>query len=297
MFVSIIIPCYNQAEFIEETLLSVFNQEHNQWECLLIDDGSTDNTAEIVKKWVEKDNRFQYYKKENNGVSAARNFGLQKAKGEFIQFLDSDDLLAPNKIALSLKSIQEQDVDIVCTNYFMFSKSITKTRPPFSQLGKFEFNYYNLARYWNDGFTVPIHCWFFKATLLENIDFPEGVTAQEDWVMWLRIFQNSPKTYFIGKHLAFYRINPHGRTTTGSFFIETLQAIDYMKHYLKEADHKMLYEAVITRYNNGMLYWKSQQIALKKSNTYQFGLFCKKSLRRIGLLSLAKKLFQSIKKQ
>lgn len=296
MFVSIIIPCYNQAEFIEETLLSVFNQEHKQWECLLIDDGSTDNTADIFKKWTGKDNRFCYYKKDNNGVSATRNFGLRKAKGEFIQFLDSDDLLAADKISLSLKSIHEHEVDIVCTNYLMFSKSIANTRPPFSQLEKFEFNFYNLARYWNDGFTVPIHCWLFKAALLENVQFPEGLSAQEDWVMWLRIFQNSPKTYFISKHLAFYRINPNGRTNTGSFFKETLQAIDYMKHYANDTDHQMLYEAVIMRYNSGMLYWKNRQIALKKSNTYQFGLLCKIFLKKIGLLGLGKKLFQFTKK-
>lgn len=295
MFVSIIIPCYNQSEFIEETLLSVFNQEHTQWECLLIDDGSTDNTAAIIKKWVEKDNRFCYYKKENKGVSEARNFGLQKAKGDFIQFLDSDDLIASDKLSVSISAIQEYEVDIVCSNYLMFSESINNTRSPFSQLEKFEFNFYNLARYWNDGFTVPIHCWFFRAALLKNIQFPEGITAQEDWVMWLRIFQNSPKTYYIPTPLAFYRINPNGRSNTGGLFNETLQAMNYMKHYISDADFQILYEAVITRYNSRMLYWRNRQITLKKSNTYQFGLFCKIFLRKIGLLPLAKKLFEQTK--
>ena len=295
MFVSIIIPCYNQAEFIEETLFSVFNQEFTQWECLLIYDGSNDDTAEIIKKWLEKDNRFSYFKKENKGVSAARNFGIQKAKGDFIQFLDSDDLLAADKLSVSIEAIQMHQVDIVCSNYLMFIKSIAITLPPFSQLEKFDFTLYNLARYWNDGFTVPIHCWFFKASLLEDIQFPEGLTAQEDWVTWLRIFQKAPKTQYISKPLAFYRTNPNGRTNTSYIFEETLQAINYMKHYLNDADFQMLYEAVIMRYNNGMLYWKNRQFGLKKSNTYQFGLFCKKLLRKIGLLPLGKKLFQLVK--
>lgn len=293
--ISIIIPCYNQDEFIEETLLSVFNQEYIIWECLLIDDGSTDKTAEIIKKWIEKDNRFCYYKKENKGVSEARNFGLKNAKGDFIQFLDSDDLLTSDKLSISINAIQKNEVDIVCSNYLMFSESITNTQLPFSQLENFEFNFYNLARYWNDGFTVPIHCWFFKATLLKNIQFPEGLTAQEDWVMWLRIFQSEPKTHYIPKTLAFYRINPNGRTNTKGFFNETLQAVNYMKHYICDADFQLLYEAVITRYNSGMLYWKTRQIALKKSNTYQFGLICKIFLKKIGLLPLAKKLFLFIK--
>jgi glycosyltransferase involved in cell wall biosynthesis len=295
MFVSIIIPCYNQAEFIEETLLSVFNQEHAHWECLLIDDGSLDNTAEIIKKWIERDNRFCYYKKENKGVGSARNLGLQKAKGDFIQFLDSDDLLAADKLSASIEAIQKYQVDIVCSDYRMFSKSIADTLPPFSQLEKFEFTFYNLARYWNDGFTVPIHCWFFKATLLEIIQFPEGLSAQEDWVMWLRIFQKTPKTYYIPKTFAFYRINPNGRTNTADFFEETLEAINYMKHYLSDADFQMLYEVVIIRYNSSMLYWKNKQITCRKSNTYQFGLFCKKFLRKLGLLSLGRKLFQPFK--
>jgi glycosyltransferase involved in cell wall biosynthesis len=295
MFVSIIIPCYNQAEFIEETLLSVFNQEHKHWECLLVDDGSTDNTAEIINKWVEKDNRFCYYKKENEGVSVARNFGINKAKGDFIQFLDSDDLLAADKLSVSIDAIQKHQVDIVCSDYLVFSKSIAKTLPSFSQLNKFEFTFYNLARYWNEGFTVPIHCWFFKAALVENTKFPEGITAQEDWVMWLRIFQNKPKTYYIPKSLAFYRINLNGRTNTGSLFEDTIQALNYMKNYLNDADFQILNEAVITRYNSRMLYWRSKQIALKKSNSYQFGLYCKKFLRKLGLLPLAKKLFEQTK--
>ncbi|MEO5775559.1 MAG: glycosyltransferase family 2 protein [Flavobacterium sp.] len=295
MLVSIIIPCYNQAEFIDETLLSVFNQQYAQWECLLIDDGSTDNTAEIINKWVIKDNRFSYHKKENKGVSAARNFGLSKAKGDFIQFLDSDDLLASDKLLISIDAIQKQEVDIVCSNYLIFSKTITNTFPPFSQLEKYEFNFYNLARYWNDGFTVPIHCWFFKAALLKDIQFPEGLTAQEDWVTWLRVFQNSPKTYYIPKQLALYRKNPNGRTNTAVFFNETLQALDYMKQFISDADFQLLYEAVIMRYNSSMVYWKNRQMALKKSNSYQFGLFCKKLIKKIGLLPLAKKLFQQTK--
>lgn len=294
--VSIIIPCYNQAQFLDETLQSVFNQDYANWECLIVNDESTDNTEQIALSWTDKDSRFHYFHKNNEGVSCARNFGLSKAKGGFIQFLDSDDVLATDKLSLSIEAIQKYYVDIVCTNYSMFSKSITNTSQPFSQLEKFEFNFYNLARYWNEGFTVPIHCWFFKAALFEGIEFPKGLTAQEDWVVWLRIFQKGPKTYYIPKPLAFYRMNPDSRTNTGSFFNETLLAIDYMKGYLNGTDLQKLNEAVITRYNSAMLYWKNRHVALKKSNTYQFGLFCKKFLRKVGLLSSAKKLFEQSKK-
>lgn len=294
--VSIIIPCYNQGEFLDKTLKSVLSQTYTNWECIIVDDGSSDNTEEIAKKWTAKDSRFTYLDKENGGVSSSRNLGIEKAKGNFIQFLDADDLLANDKIAISIDTVQKHKVEVVCSDYLIFTESISNSRPPFSQLADFEFTFYNLARYWNNGFTVPIHCWFFKASLLENIQFPVGLTAQEDWVMWLRIFQKSPKTFYIDQQLAFYRSNPNGRTKTGGFFDETLQAIHFLKPFLNEAEFKILYEAVIIRYNEGMLYWRNREINLKKSNSYQTGLMIKKILKRIGVLNLFKHLFSTILK-
>lgn len=294
--VSIIVPCYNQGEFLNETLESVFNQTYSNWECLIINDGSTDNTEEIAKDWINKDNRFIYYFKDNVGVSDTRNLGLQKAKGEFIQFLDADDLLANEKLSVSVKTITSNQVDVVCTNYLVFSDSLNNLHANFSQLEKFEFNFYHLARYWNNGFTIPPHCWFFKARLLENIHFPVIITAQEDWVTWLLIFKDSPKTIYVNKQLAFYRINPNGRTQTAGFFEETLQAIAYLKPLLSEDEFKLLYQSVIIRFNEGLVYWKNREINLKKSNTYQFGLFCKKVVKKTGLLFLAKSVFLYLKR-
>jgi glycosyltransferase involved in cell wall biosynthesis len=293
--VTIIIPCYNQGKFLQEALESVFYQAYTDWECLIVNDGSTDNTEDIALLWVTKDSRFRYYKKENSGVSATRNYGLENAHGDYIQFLDADDVLSFDKLSVSIDAFQKHQVTIVCSNYQMFSKSIKNIQSPFSQLENFEFNFYNLARYWNDGFTIPIHCWVFKATLLDNIQFPVCLTAQEDWVTWLTIFHNSPSVYYIHKPLAFYRINPYGRTQTSGFFNETLQAINYCKTFLNETDFQILYEATIVRYNSGMLYWRKREVSIKKTNTYQFGLMSKRLLRKIGLLSLAKKVFLFIK--
>ena len=293
--ISIIIPCYNQGEFLDETLNSVLNQTYFNWECIIINDGSTDRTEEIAQKWERKDKRFIYLRKENGGVSSCRNLGIEKAKGDFIQFLDGDDLFAKNKLETSIDYAYKHNAEVVCSNYLMFIKSVNNSKPPFSQLGDFEFSFSNLARYWNAGFTVPIHCWFFKSTLLDDIRFPVGLTAQEDWVVWLRIFKKSPKIFYLPEQLAFYRINPNGRTKTGGLFYETLQAINFLKPFLNEAEFQILYEAVITRYNEGMQYWKNREINLKKSNTYQYGLLNKKIIKKIGLLPLAKRFFEYFK--
>ncbi|MFV8440722.1 glycosyltransferase family 2 protein [Flavobacterium sp. LB2P44] len=104
--VSIIVPCYKQAQYLDEALLSVLDQTYNNWECLIVNDGSPDGTLEVAKKWVAKDNRFRYFYQENGGLSSARNFGISNALGEFILPLDADDKIAPHYVSLAIESFQ-----------------------------------------------------------------------------------------------------------------------------------------------------------------------------------------------
>ena len=101
--VSIIVPCYNQAIYLTECLNSVLNQTYSNWECLIIDDGSPDNTFEIANLFIEKDKRFKYFKKENGGLSSARNFGIKQSFGEFILPLDADDKIHQDYISEVVK--------------------------------------------------------------------------------------------------------------------------------------------------------------------------------------------------
>ena len=96
--ISIIVPCYNQSQFLDACLHSVFTQSHSNWECIIVNDGSTDRTEEISLAWCKKDDRFFYNRKENGGLSSARNIGLEASKGNYIQFLDADDLLDVKKL-------------------------------------------------------------------------------------------------------------------------------------------------------------------------------------------------------
>lgn len=96
LLITIIIPTYNRAYLINETLNSVLYQTYKNWECIIIDDESTDNTSDIVEKWVLKDFRFKYYIRPPGslkGANACRNYGIEKSKGDYVVFLDSDDLL------------------------------------------------------------------------------------------------------------------------------------------------------------------------------------------------------------
>jgi len=106
--VSIIIPTYNRAHLIGETLDSVLAQTYSHWECIVVDDGSTDNTAEVVQSYLDKNPRFQYHhrpKKRLKGANACRNYGLKIIKGDFFLFLDDDDLLADFSLSNRMKTI------------------------------------------------------------------------------------------------------------------------------------------------------------------------------------------------
>jgi len=105
--VSVVIPTYNGARYLEEAVKSVLRQTYRNLECIVIDDGSADNTLEIVDKIGSKDSRVKYFYKTNGGLSSARNFGITKSKGEWIHFLDSDDWLNDDKIRFQLKFFDE----------------------------------------------------------------------------------------------------------------------------------------------------------------------------------------------
>jgi len=116
--ISIIIPTYNRADLISETLNSVVAQTHENWECIIVDDGSTDNTANVILEYTNKDKRFKYYLRPgilNKGASPCRNYGLKQAKGDYIQFLDSDDLLNKNKFLEQLKLMENSPALTITT--------------------------------------------------------------------------------------------------------------------------------------------------------------------------------------
>lgn len=121
--VSIIIPTYNRANRLVNTLNSVRSQTYTNWECLVVDDGSTDNTVSLLQQLISEDKRFKFLKRktqEPKGANTCRNIGLRVSKGKFINFLDSDDLLAPDKLEIQIKRLQTggQHVSICKTKWY-----------------------------------------------------------------------------------------------------------------------------------------------------------------------------------
>jgi glycosyltransferase involved in cell wall biosynthesis len=120
--VSIIIPAYNYGHLIGQTLDSLHAQTYADWECVVVDDGSTDDTAEVVAGYAERDARFRYVRQENGRQAAARNTGLRSCAGEYIQFLDADDMIEDEKLARQVEYLESRpDVDIVYSGVRYFS--------------------------------------------------------------------------------------------------------------------------------------------------------------------------------
>lgn len=125
--ISIIIPAYNSSRFIEGTILSVLNQSYKAFELLIVDDGSTDNQKEIVQRMAEHDNRIQYFYQQNQGVSAARNFGFKKSTGEYVAFLDSDDIWLPDNLRLKIKKFETGNYGLVHSDAIIIDENSCDT--------------------------------------------------------------------------------------------------------------------------------------------------------------------------
>jgi len=294
--VSIIIPCYNQAQYLDAALQSVLNQTHQNWECLIVNDGSPDNTKEFANKWVVKDPRFVYLYKENGGVSSARNFGIENAKGQYIQFLDSDDFLDKEKLNLSLQQMENNvEINLVISNFRMFTDNPQITTEPFCHLHSQLFTFENMLYDWNKSFSIPIHCGFFHSSLFETIRFPENMTAQEDWIVWVSLFKNGCKAVFLNKPFALYRINPNSRMNK-SIYEDQIKACEYFKNHLSEEEFFKFSIHLISRYYILNEKYKNRLTNVKNSNSYQAGLLIKKVLKTVGVLKLFKRFFPMLLK-
>jgi glycosyltransferase involved in cell wall biosynthesis len=124
--VSIVIPLYNKSQWISQTLMSVANQTYKNWECIIVDDGSSDESLEIVKKFaLENKGEWRIFSQSNSGQAVARNFGISLARGRYIALLDADDLWLPSKLAKQIDYLEKHaDVDIIFCSYVIFEESL-----------------------------------------------------------------------------------------------------------------------------------------------------------------------------
>ncbi len=249
--VSIIIPTYNRAHLILETLKSVQNQTYRNWECIVVDDGSTDNTEIIIQVFCKANPGFKYFRKINGGSASARNIGLKNCVGEFIQFLDDDDYMYPDKLSLSLdKFLKDDSLSVVVTNFKMFTDDIQTPQPAYCELKQ---NYLSLESVlfgWDDYFTIPIHCGLFKGTLLEGFTYNENVRAKEDWIMWVSIFLKGAIGKYDDRTLVLYRNHLKSKTKNSALITENIhKTYKYLLDILPEDISLKFSKKLLDNYN------------------------------------------------
>lgn len=209
--VSVVIPCYNYARFLKETVQSVIDQTYTQWECIIVDDGSTDDTKQVAAELCGKDTRIVYIHQHNQGLSSARNTGIKAARGEYIQLLDSDDLIAPEKFHDQVKCFEaDEGTDMVYSDYHLMNADGSETWSVSStnwiEMRHAPFN--EFLHYWEKGFTIPIHCYLFKRMCFERWgSFDTTLPTHEDLALQLNFSLFGARYHMLSKVSSFYRVH------------------------------------------------------------------------------------------
>jgi len=201
--ISIVVPCYKQADFLEEALKSVQGQSFEDWECIIVNDGSPDNTGAIAEKWQNLDLRFKYLKQINLGVSSARNFGISQAQGEYILPLDADDIIAPRYIEKALIEFDKKsNLKLVYCEAKKFGDQEELWKLP-------EFNLKQLAS----------NNMIFCSSVFRKSDWQKvnGYDVEmkmgfEDWEFWISLLKKGGKVVKLDYLGFFYRIKESSRT-------------------------------------------------------------------------------------
>lgn len=199
-FISLIVPVFNQSPFLEESLNSILNQTFENWECIIIDDFSTDDSEVIAKEWCDKDIRFSYFKNPEKGVSNARNFGISKAKAIYILPLDADDKIAETFLEKTHSKFKSNpDLSIIYSNVKFFGVKTNPYRLP-------EYSYKKLLT--QNCFVITSA---FKKTDWERVDgYDEKLESFEDWDFWIRLLDENSTVFKIEEELFFYRKHKKG---------------------------------------------------------------------------------------
>jgi len=273
--VSIIVPCYNQAQYLKESLQSVLEQSFSNWECIIVNDGSPDNTEEIAKKWVEKDGRFKYIKTKNKGVSNARNVGIGTALGEYILPLDADDRIAKEYISLSISTFMESE----------------ELKVVYCKAEKFG----NETEIWNlEPFSLKGLClrnMIFCSALFKKQDWlrvggydEEMDIGWEDWDFWISILKDGGKVKQLDYIGFYYRVKIESRSKSLNKIKEEkiykYLSFKYVDLYLNELGSFQLLKSEIeitnNRYSTNL---KSKKFTINLFFKSIFGIYIFKGFR------------------
>ncbi|ANW96312.1 hypothetical protein AXE80_08485 [Wenyingzhuangia fucanilytica] len=231
--VSIIIPTYNRAHLIGETLDSVIKQTYLNWECIVVDDGSTDNTIEVLKEYTDKDSRIQYHhrpKERPKGANACRNYGFELSKGEYIMFFDSDDLMLNQKVEIQLIDLLSGDYDfsVTQTEQFKMPENISRgIRSETLISNNIIDDFINFKCFW----LLQSVLWKKEFLLNNKLKLNEKLYQAQDYEFHLNVFKLKKYSYasndIVTTHMLLHDSNMSNSTTNS---IEKIWSNAYVNH-------------------------------------------------------------------
>ena len=243
--VSIIMPAYNAANFIAESIESVIHQSYTKWELLIVDDGSVDNTSDVIKNYQVKDPRIKYYRQRNGKQGKARNLALSYAVGKYIAFLDADDVWLPEKLDLQVQEIINEEADVVFAEAKIFHK-IPADSVTVMKSGKGVFEGEKGLKIFLEQNQIPILTAIVKADVLKAIGgFTElpGIQNAEDYHLWLRLLMEKKKLYGSEIIMAGYREHQSSSTISDKLSVaKVIEALEDLKYNYKP------YNKILTSY-------------------------------------------------
>lgn len=195
--ISVIVPVYNSGKFLHRCVDSILSQSFVNFEVLLIDDGSTDSSSIICDKYAERDSRLRVFHKENEGVSSARNLGIDNAKGEWVTFVDSDDWIDSEMFLSFVKD--SNNADVMISDFYMHTDEGTLIK----RLLTDESNVIKRLHYWLQSYTTATSM-FIKRSLCKNIKFPVGIKYREDFYFTIQIMYYARHTCKIDRPFYHY---------------------------------------------------------------------------------------------
>ncbi len=266
--VSIIIPTFNRAHLIGETLDSVLAQTYKNWECIVVDDGSTDNTDVVLANYIRNDNRFQYHHRPKNrlpGGNAARNYGFEKSKGEYVQWFDSDDLMEVELIQKQLSSIKNNKVKISICLLDRYNSNFTELEKP-AQDHKVKFSiYYDfILRVLEANLPTTL----FEKETIQKYKLDETLRKSQEVEFLQRIFRESENDIFLLNE-SLVKVRRHNNSITGG--INKRAVADMLK--VKRCLIKELPHNAPENVKNNLKYEYFKALYLAFKNKYSFIYF------------------------
>lgn len=217
--VTIIIATYNREKYFLETLLSIKNQTFADWECLIIDDGSTDNTVEIIKPVLAQDYRFQYYLRSAfyaKGTSGCRNYGLDLAKGENIIFFDDDDVVHPQNLEICVRELSKNNISFCRYVRNVFFDEFDHIFDYSKEYASFYIGINDIEKMLKNELQFNSCSVMWKATCFESARFNERISFADEWELYSRILSSGINGISIEKCLFYGR--KHYDSITGQYY-------------------------------------------------------------------------------